>query len=450
MGFFKNIFVKSVIAFLCVGFCMSVEKTHATDGYFSHGYGTAYKSFAGAGTALFRSSLIAAFNPAGIAFANKKIRFDVSMAAFSPARSYAVSGDDYGFLMPLPLGKVESGTDFMGLPFFIIPSFGMSYQLDTKNSLGIVIYGNGGMNTSYDTTIYVNPDKPEIDVSSPTGVNMSQLFIAPVYSRKIHENHALGIGPIIAYQSFEAYGLEAFDDPDFSLFPGFVTNNGVSNSFGAGVHIGYQGRINKRLSMGAAFQSPVFMSAFEEYKGLFADEGDFDIPMNWNVGAAFELIPEKLTLIADFKQIRYSSVNSVGNPMTLENMLPPHSSPNPEYLPLGSENGVGFGWEDMNIFKGAMEYKLNPKMNVRGGYSFANNPVPKSEVLFNILAPGVINTHISGGFSYQFENQKEITLAVTYALPNQISGENPMMIGSVDQNIELEMKQLEFEIGFSF
>ena len=40
----------------------------ATDGYFSHGYGTHYKGMAGAGVALHLDSLAAATNPAAMAF----------------------------------------------------------------------------------------------------------------------------------------------------------------------------------------------------------------------------------------------------------------------------------------------------------------------------------------------------------------------------------------------
>ena len=74
----------------------------ATDGYFSHGYGTHYKGIAGAGAALHLDSLAAATNPAAMAFLGP--RWDASLALFSPDRYYTVTGN--------PSGDFELGWSF--------------------------------------------------------------------------------------------------------------------------------------------------------------------------------------------------------------------------------------------------------------------------------------------------------------------------------------------------
>ena len=62
----------------------------ATNGYFSHGYGTISKGMAGAGTALSQDSIAAATNPAGMAFVGNRI--DGGFEVFSPRREYTVEG----------------------------------------------------------------------------------------------------------------------------------------------------------------------------------------------------------------------------------------------------------------------------------------------------------------------------------------------------------------------
>ena len=97
--------------------------------------------------------------------------------------------------------------------------------MDDKNSIGLSIYGNGGMNTDYDEhTFYL---------SSPTGVDLMQLFITPTYARKLAPKHAVGISPIFAYQSFEAQGLEIFSG--YSSDASNLTDNGHESSYGIGV-----------------------------------------------------------------------------------------------------------------------------------------------------------------------------------------------------------------------
>ncbi|SDO82948.1 long-chain fatty acid transport protein [Halomonas shengliensis] len=68
----------------------------ATNGYFSHGYGTINQGMAGAGTALAQDSIAAATNPAGMAFVGN--RADIGAELFSPRREYSVEGP--GFPMP--------------------------------------------------------------------------------------------------------------------------------------------------------------------------------------------------------------------------------------------------------------------------------------------------------------------------------------------------------------
>lgn len=90
------------------------------------------------------------------------------------------------------------------------------------------------------------------------------------------------------------------------------------------------------------------MSAFNEYKGLFAEHGKFDIPLTGNIELAFDTIKD-FTIAVDVKQILYSGVKSISNP-TDTIALPPAFPdgqggfvPNPKQVPLDADNGSGFG-----------------------------------------------------------------------------------------------------------
>ena len=70
---------------------LSPVTAHATNGYFSHGYGTISKGMAGAGTALSQDSIAAATNPAGMAFIGNRIDggFEVFFAKAGVHRRWA-------------------------------------------------------------------------------------------------------------------------------------------------------------------------------------------------------------------------------------------------------------------------------------------------------------------------------------------------------------------------
>ncbi|NWK76507.1 hypothetical protein [Aquitalea sp. LB_tupeE] len=54
------------------------------------------------------------------------------------------------------------------------------------------------------------------------------------------------------------------------------------------------------------------MSKFNDYRGLFADQGDFDIPENYGVGLSYQLTPNVL-LAGEYQRIRFSEVGSIAN-----------------------------------------------------------------------------------------------------------------------------------------
>ena len=234
-------------AVLAVG-ALTANDANATNGYFSHGYSIKHKALAGAGVALPQDSLTSSTNPAGLTEVGQ--RLDAGISLFSPDRSYEVKGNPSGFANTFPLmpGSEDSDSNYFG-----IPSLGYNYMLTDHSAIGIAIFGNGGMNTDYDTATfnYVNPALPQ----NSTGVDLMQLFIAPTYAHKFAGKHSFGITPIIAIQFFEAKGTEAFGG--FSSAPNKLSDNGHDSSYGFGARIGYLGQLTDKLSIGASYQTEI-------------------------------------------------------------------------------------------------------------------------------------------------------------------------------------------------
>jgi long-chain fatty acid transport protein len=395
----------------------------ATTGYFSHGYGTKSKALAGAGVALSQDAMAAATNPAGMV--NVGDRLDVGLALFSPIREYTVTGAG-GAPFPLGEGTVESDNEL-----FFIPHFGYNKMLDADSSIGVTVYGNGGMNTKY-----LSEDTPGgmgTFGAGTAGVDLSQLFVAGTYARKLTPAVSVGVSPILVYQRFKAYGVGSF--AGFSSDSANLSDNGYDDSFGYGARLGVQGEVIPGLTLGASYQTKMEMEEFDKYKGLFAEQGDFDIPSTWTIGAAFKINPQNVVTF-DIQEIKYTDVNSVSNPFL----------PNLMTSPLGSDNGAGFGWEDIMIYKLGYQFAMSPTMTWRVGYSQNDQPIPSSEVLFNILAPGVIEQHYTAGFTWNVNPKSELDVAVMYAPEETVSGANPL--SGAPQNIELAMKQWEIEVNW--
>jgi long-chain fatty acid transport protein len=427
---------KLLVTAAALGFVLGyVATAQATNGYFAHGYSIKTKGLAGAGVALPLDSLAASMNPAGMTEVGS--RLDVGVSLFSPSRSYDVSGEPSGFGLGLAEGDEDSDSNY-----FVIPSFGFNHMLTDHSSIGISIYGNGGMNTDYDTnTFNVDPRTPGYG-NDPTGVDLIQLFIAPTYAHKFAGKHSFGITPIIAVQLFEAQGLHLFGEMGASKHPEDLTNNGHETSYGFGARVGYLGQLTDQFSIGASYQSEIDMDELDDYRGLFAEGGDFDIPQNFTVGFVFKPIPA-VRLAFDWQRIYYSDVDAIANPMM-------NSAGTGLYGLLGSNDGAGFGWDDMDIFKFGLEWERTEQWTYRFGYSYSDDqPIPDSEVMFNILAPATIEQHVTFGFTRTFDSQNELNFAFMYALNNDVEGPNPMEIPG-QQEIKIEMDQWEVSLGYSW
>jgi long-chain fatty acid transport protein len=363
---------------------------HATNGYFAHGYGIKAKGMGGAGVALAQDGFAGANNPAQSAFAGN--RYDVGVDLFMPERTAS-----HGVM-----GSSESeDTEFL------IPEFGYNNTINNEMAFGLTVYGNGGMNTNYPTNLYGG-------THGNLGIDLTQLIIAPTFAYKPHPNHSVGISPLVVYQQFKARGMVG---PQ-----GDVPNAGRDSSNGIGVRFGYMGQLTDSIAVGASYSPKINMSEFDKYHWLFLDQGDFDIPENYTLGAAFKASPD-VTVALDYQRINYSKVRSIGTPS------------NPQ--------GGGFGWSNVDVYKLGVDWKMNQATTLRAGYSWGTNPVSSADAQANIVAPGVIKDHFTMGATYAISSESELSVAYMHGFKNNVSGEG--RAGAVN----LEMKQNSLGIQYS-
>ncbi|HEY9052734.1 MAG TPA: hypothetical protein VIQ03_14380, partial [Gammaproteobacteria bacterium] len=239
--------------------------------------------------------------------------------------------------------------------------------------------------------------------------------------------------------AFGSWGGGGFD---VSTDESNLTDRGDDSSSGFGAKIGWQGKVAPDIALGASYQTKMSMSEFDKYKGLFAEQGDFDIPATLIVGAAWD-IDDKRKVVLDVQQIYYSDVASVGNPL-LPNLGICGATSNTNPNCLGGSNGAGFGYDDMTVIKLGYQWMMD-QMTMRVGISYGENPIDSSEVLFNILAPAVIETHLTFGMTMPMANNAEFSFAAMYAPENTVSGVNMYDDMGAGQQIELAMDQFEIQ-----
>ena len=446
----------------------------ATNGYFTHGVGTQSKGMAGTGVGsnADMGAIMSASNPALGVFVNDQ--WEAGLSIFSPMRSYVASESQLnGNLIPLPGGgslpshTITPGEIDSGSEWFPIPYVAKNWSLQNDGNITAAFYGRGGMNTDWDdpnssATAYfcgANPDGTPATGPGPycagkAGVDLSQAFIALNYSAMAGDNFAWGVGPVFAIQMFEANGVQTFQVITKTLAAtgdlgqvNSLSNNGHEISYGWGFAGGVWWGITDAFSVGLAYQSKMSMSEFDDYSDLFAGAGGFDIPSSIKGGVSWA-VNDALRVNFDVEHTAYSDVDSIANPM--QNMfgcpLLPLGGTDLEAC-LGGGAGAGFGWEDMTTYKLGFEWASSESNVWRFGYSYGEQPIQAADVLFNVLAPGVMEQHLTFGLTHTTYSGNVWNFSFMYAPENSVTG--PSLFDPT-QTIELKMSQLEFEVSYRF
>ena len=467
---------RAVAGFSAAVLIVSSGSALATNGYFTHGVGTQSKGMAGTGVGsnADMGAIMSASNPALGVFVSDQ--WEAGLSIFSPMRSYVASESQLnGNLIPLPdnnflpshtiqPGEIDSGSEWFPIPFVA-----KNWSLRNDGNITAAFYGRGGMNTDWDdanstATSYLcggNPQAGEPPATGPgpycagkAGVDLSQAFIALNYSAMAGDNFAWGIGPVFSVQMFEANGVQTFQvitktlatTGDFAQVNS-LSNNGHDMSYGWGFAGGIWWGLTDTFSLGLAYQSEMSMSEFDDYADLFAEAGGFDIPSSIKGGVSF-VATDALRINFDVDHTTYSDIKSIANPM--QNMfgcpLLPLGGTDVESC-LGGGSGAGFGWEDMTTYKLGFEWASSENNTWRFGYSYGEQPIQAADVLFNILAPGVMEQHVTFGLTHMPDRGGIWNFSFMYAPENSVTG--PSFFDPT-QTIELKMSQLEFEVSYRF
>ena len=444
-----------------VGLLLFTGGAHATNGYFTNGVGVKNTALAGAGSADPDEIMIIATNPAGLAFVHDDLEVGVSL--FTPIRSYTTSSS----LANGNRGAFTIGPNHISSAnkFFPIPYVALRRRLDRNDTLGIAFYGRGGMNTKWvGGTATFDPDGPGPApvMTLPgtfgmgtAGVDLMQAFLNVAWSHTLADRHvAIGVSLIGAAQRFEARGLGAFAGytrtfaaSGGTILPTGLSDNGHEMSYGAGAAIGVEWRPTEHWAFAAAYNSKMYMSKLTRYRDLFAGGGSFDIPASATIGVTFKP-SAPIAVSFDTQRIWYSDIPAVGNPIANLFGCPTAGAGGTNLQScLGGSAGPGFGWRNMTVFKLGLQWKLDETWTARFGVSHGTQPIPRSQVTLNILAPGVIENHIAVGLTHHDGNRGQFSVAFTYAPNHTVLGPNTF---DPTQTIALRMHQFVLDFGYAW
>ncbi len=369
----------------------------ATNGYQLIGVGAYQKGLAGAVTANPGSAMTAVSNPAGAARVGS--RADFSMEAFMPER-------DVDFTA-LAGNKGKSAVSLYG-----VPSLGWTAPTSKGSNMyfGGGMYGTSGMGVDYASTKMTGgaPNRYWDGYS-----NIAFWQMAPVLAWNVDDKLSLGISLNIDYQSV-AFQQRVLSDTTGNGVGDTVVDNfdlsRAASSFGFGLGLGILYDLNPQITLGFSYKSKQRFSDMEyqlAYGDIYSDTqtagsaGTYklalDFPQQAAAGIAYRP-NSKLTLSADLKWINWSDTMNklaVTGPNNFVRTMNP-------------------GWDDQTVFAVGVNYDLNDRISLRGGYNYAKSPFGENQASRNLILPAIVESHYTLGAGFVLNSNWDLSVHYMY------------------------------------
>lgn len=409
----------------------------ATNGMNMLSYDARVAGMAGADTALGKSALSMASNPAGITRSARRV--DANLSLLIPSLTFNDS-------VTTPQGTMDLNTD-VGSETNLFPLFGLGYSQQISGGLygGLGIFVQGGMGADFQGLNTFTDDDPTAPATMPlpgtydTHSQVQYMKIAPTLAYRaglISFGASLHAG--LAKMEWSHSGFQFPEgDGDRLYVPNTLEFNsgwafGIAGRFGTMLHL-----FDDQLRVGASYMTTTSLS-FEgdltisnpggtlEYD---ASTDDFNWPQELAVGVSGDLLDRRLVLAADFRWTQWSGA--------VDTVTFDANAKNPDMVPQGFGTVTlpfQMGWRDGMSVSAGGEYEIMKEfLWGRLGYNYSRTVVTDEGI--NALFPPVTSHHITAGVGMRnLFGGLGFDLAVEYALStttesgptNQMAFEPPL------------------------
>lgn len=333
--------------------------------------GAAASGMGGVSIALPQDAVVAADNPAGMAFVGTRL-------------------DVYGALI------LSSSVSSLGFPqnehisSVIAPVIGFGYnrELDPQWTVGVSVTG-AGLSADYGERVLPVPG------AGRAQAKLVVINTSPTVTYKPTENLSLGASIVFGLQRFSASGVVVGGPGGVPLA---LPTHGDSWATGVSAAFGVLWRPHPMLNLGASYFTETKFSSLSGYKNdLFAASGGhLNQPAKYGVGVALKPT-DQLTLGFDYVKILWSQAAAYNDP-------------------------VSFNWHDQDVYRLGIAYRMNDKLTVRAGYNQASSHVDSEHTLANFYANVVNNRAYTIGLTYELSNAGSIVAAFEHEIPRTLRG----------------------------
>lgn len=342
-------------------------------------------------------------NPAGLAFLNigeARTRFDMNVSALNPERS---------------LNGVESDSGS-----YVLATGGFAFQselLSDRVTAAVGAYPISGAGVDFPSSAYSAPPLGQQAIVA----SRTSLRIGPALAYRFNDRWAVGANLSLASN---AMSLRR-PTPQGGNFP-------MDVAYGYAYTLGAVYRPSERVQMGAVYTSRSYLDDLK----WNMDDGkyslEFNDPQTVALGIAFQVTPA-LQLEADVKWLDFSSVR---DETTLKGPTP------------ATTRNLTFGWEDQTVFALGAKYDVSDRWSWMAGYNYGKSPIDEEDVNSNIGVIGIVEHHLSLGFTARVTKHSSLTASWLHGFENELTANTTLPFQTAPTEVAFEVNQ--FTLQFTY
>jgi long-chain fatty acid transport protein len=333
------------------------------------------------GVAVVNSAEVAFFNPAGMAYLDKK--FNVSVGANALFANVKFQNSQYNW-------TAESKN--VGTPFSVYAT----YKLTDWLTAGLAVYSPYGSAVDW--------DKGWEGAHLVNNIDLKAIFVQPTVSIRMGDHFSIGGGPIYATGSVEF-------NRNLQYQGGVLQNSNVTldaKGISAwGYNIGMMVNPCETVRLGLNYRSEIIMEArggdatysdVPDYAQALLQDTQFDadlpLPAELTTGLSIQFT-DKWLVAFDYNYTMWSTYKSLDIAFA-----------------SGSSSSNPRNYKNSSTYRVGTQYKANDKFTFRAGYYFDESPV--QDGYFAPETPRNDSNAFTGGLTYQLNDKLGVDVSFLY------------------------------------
>jgi len=262
---------------------------------------------------------------------------------------------------------------------------------------------------------------------------LERQLIASSLQHRFNDHQLFGVAAVFATQSYglSGLGLHSYERDIPAELRQSVYDPYQESAYGTGIQLALRNELTKGVALDAGFQSRINMDQFANYRGVYAQPADLDIPARAKLGLEFKAGARSWLNVA-VERVLYSEVGAFAN----------RNLPGRFLSLLGDTTSPSFSWNDLTVYSVGWNWDNNKGTSLYVDISSRTQPSPSSRILSQAINADLASNAMTIGFSRQLSMGSRLHVNAAYAPSEYAFGGNVLGVTTDHLNQDFELEAL--------